>query len=556
MPHALERGADLPHASSAASFKVAAKHLFRHLHDPHALKTNAIVRHLFADAAATGLGHVPEGAVLDRIHQLVRRGADRCREADLLTSYDERAIRQHKIVMHQCLEGRPIREVATALGISFRHCYRERAAICERIARYIAESQEPPTLDHSARLDEFQFLMDRAIHRAEFGDTGEVLAEWDKVIGQAPSTYRKIEALRASALASIEFGAFDRAENAYADARALFARLPSKPSASRDVAQTCVDLIGSKLSFYRGDMASALDMAQRATTRIEPILSRSLPYVGQLYAEALFETGTVFCNLGNLEGGYDCIVRAEAGLHGVSPASFRLRDRVLVYLWKLRNYLLLSSKSWFPSWERLKGITATFDQAYASSSIPGALSALLVLTEYHAFAGNDDEVLRAARFAVFLAERQPSERVRAQTAITVATQLLPTRHFEVAASLLPGPTGLESCDAFHRELVSHVATELALRSRRFDDAWTLANVEDDRKEYAALTVSRRLIAASAAHELGRRREARALIEAALPRAEELGLAPILKDAYSVAAKVTANSRFKRQASEMARLLIA
>lgn len=535
---------------------MAAKHLFRHLHDPQALKTNAIVRPLFADAAAAGLGQVPDGVVLDRIHQLVRQAADRCRDADLLTSYDERAIRQHKIVTHQCLERRPIRAVATALGISFRHCYRERAAICERIARCLAESQEPQTLAHGPQLDEFQFLMDRAIHRAEFGDASEVLAEWDKVIRQAPSACRKIEALRASALSAIEFGAFDRAESAYADARELFAGLSSSPSASHDVAHACLDLIASKLFFYRGDMANALGAAQRATARIEPILARSSPYVEELYAEALFETGTVFCNLGDLESGYDCIVRAEAGLRRVSPGSFRLRDRVMVYLWKLRNYLLLSSKSWFPSWERLKGITTTFEQAYASGSIPGALSALSVLTEYHAFAGNDDEVLRAARFAVFLAEQQPSQRVRAQTAITVATQLLPTRHFEVAASLLPSAKGFDACDAFHRELVSHVTTALALRSRRFDDAWTLANGEDDRKEYAALTVSRRLIAASAAHELGRRREARSLIEAALPRAEALGLAPILKDAYAVAAKVTANTRFKRQASEMARLLIA
>jgi hypothetical protein len=556
MSYALEEGqADLPDASSAASFKVAAKHLFRHLHEPHALKTNAIVRHLFADAAATGLGHVSDGAVLERIHQLVRQGADRCRDAGLLTDYDERAIRQHKIVMHQCLENHPIHEVAIALGISFRHCYRERAAICERIARYILESQEAPTPDYSAGIDEFQVLMDRATRRAEFCDRREVLAGWETVIDQAPSTYRKIEALRASALASIEFGAFDRAEKAYADARALFARLPSNTSAARDVARAAVDLIGSKLSFYRGDMVSALDMARRATTLVEPIRSVS-SYVGQLYAEALFETGTIFCNLGNLEGGYDCIVRAEAELRGVSPTASRLRDRALVYLWKLRNYLLLSSKSWFPSWERLKGITMTFERAYASNSIPGALSALLVLTEYHAFGGSDDEVLKDARFAVFLAKQQPSERVRAQTAITVAVQLLPTRHFEVAASLLPTPHELESCDAFHRELVSHIATELALRGGRFDDAWRLANAEDGRKEYAALTVSRRLIAASAAHQLGRRREARILIEEALPRAEELGLAPILKDAYGVAAKITANSRFKRQAGEMARLLSA
>jgi hypothetical protein len=242
-------------------------------------------------------------------------------------------------------------------------------------------------------------------------------------------------------------------------------------------------------------------------------------------------------------------------LHSARAASSQLRARIAVALWKLRDDLLMHSNCWYPSWQRLKGLTQAFEQAYASGFLLEAALALVAIAEYHSIAGNDLEARRAGRFALLLAGQHPSERVRTQTSIRVATALNSTRYWEEAFALLPEATQLEACDSYHRELIAHFAAQRAFRFRTFAQAFLLAKQEEDRRETAALTISRRLIAAAAAYEL-ERREARTLIEAAIPVAEKLGSAPILKDAYAIAAKVTGSARFKRQADEVARLLTA
>jgi hypothetical protein len=542
------------------SFNVAAKHLFRHLHEPRFLRRNPLVRHFFERPAIDGLGHVRERAALDRIHNLVLQGAEHCRDADLMAGKDESARRQYAIVTLQCLEQRPIREIAAALGISYQYCYRERAKICRRVARYICECSDAAAPGYLPELDEFQILMDRTTHRAAFSEMSAAFRECDDLIRVAPSAQQKIEALRTSAFISIGFGNIKRAQDAYATAQVLCpGDLGTELSLSRSVAQACIDLIGSKLAYYRADAAEALRMAQRATLRLEAVQASAAAHLRELYVESLYELGLAFCNLGNMDRGYDCIAGAEANLRNVRAASSRLRTRVMGAVWKLRNHLLISSKSWAPLWQRLKGLESTFEQAYASGSLVEAATALVTLAEHHALAGNDVEALREGRLAVSLAKQQPSERMQSLTSIRVAIMLLSTRYSEYASSLLPSSQQLEFCEAYIRELAMYFAAERAFRLRNFGDAWTRAQGEGDRREYAPLaplTVSRQLVAAAAAHELERRRDSRALIEATIPAAEQLGSAPTLRDVYRVAAKITGDVRFKRQASEVARLLTA
>jgi hypothetical protein len=235
----------------------------------------------------------------------------------------------------------------------------------------------------------------------------------------------------------------------------------------------------------------------------------------------------------------------------VSP---RLRTRVAAAVWRLRNHLLMNSKSWRPSWQRLEGLILAFEQAYAAGALFEAADALDTLAEYHAFAGNDAECLRTARLAALLAKQQPNERMRAQISISVAITLLSTKYWECASPLFPNAPQLDSCDAYHYEFASYFAAKRALRLQNFQDAWLLAHREDNRRENSSLAVSRKLLAAAAAHKLGRRRDAGALIDATIPIAERLGSAPILRDAYSVAAEVTGDVRFERHAAEVALLL--
>lgn len=547
-------------SSDSTSFNVAAKHLFRHLHEPRALRRNPLVRHFFESPAIDGLGRVRERAVLDRIHDLVRQGAEHCRGADLMAGKDESALRQYAIVTLQCLEQRPIREIAAALGISYQYCYRERAKICRRVARYICECSDAAAWGYLPELDEFQILIDRTMHRAAFAEMSAAFRECDELIRVAPSAQQKIEALRTTAFISIGFGNIGRAQDAYATAQVLCAEdLGAEPSLSRSVAQACIDLIGSKLAYYRADAAEALPMAQRASLRLEAVQQSAPAHVRELYVESLYELGLAFCNLGNMDRGYDCIAGAEANLRHVRAASPRLRTRVMGAAWKLRNHLLMSSKSWAPLWQRLQGLESTFEQAYASGSLVEAATALVTLAEHHALAGNDVEALREGRLAVSLANQQPSERMRSLTSLRVAIMLLSTRYSEYALPLLPSSQQLQFCEAYIRELAMYFAAERAFRLRNFGDAWIRAKGETYGREYAPLaplTVSRQLIAAAAAYELERWRDARALIEATIPAAEQLGSAPTLRDVYRVAAKVTGDIRFKRQASEVARLLTA
>ncbi len=548
----------MPTGDSSAPFNVAAKHLFRHLHEPHVLRKNRLVRHFFFQAPSR---HDPaegsESDALERIHELVRAGAAYCRDTDVAAGKEERALRQHAIVTQQCLGRRPIAAVAAELGISYYHCYRERAEICRRIARYICERDEAHALEPSPVLDEFAVLMDRAMHRAACCSAKLAFAELDGIVESAATAQQRIEALRLGALVSARFGDLGRAESIHREAQALWDReLRVCESPSREIAQACIDLIGAKLAFQQAAPAQALRSAQRAASRLHRVAAQAPERIAQLYVESLYELGAAFWNAGNFETGYEYVEQAEAKLRGLRSVSPRIRTRIMVEIWQLRNYLLMNSKSWYPSWQRLKGLTAAFEQAYASGAFFEAATALVALTEHHAFAGDDDETLRHARFAVLLAKSEPSERLRAHISIQVAMMLLWTRHWSAAFSFLPGPQTAGECDPYDRALASYFAAERAFRLHQFQRAWDLAKDERDTTQYVALTLRRTVIAAAAAHELQRRRDAGALIEATIPTAKRLGSAPILRDTYSVAAQITGDSRFKKQASELARLLTA
>jgi hypothetical protein len=545
----------LARAESSVPFNVAVKHLFRHLHDARTLRNNPIVGNVFKETSI-GLARVREerGAIA-QIHELVRQSAKHCYDIDVASGKGERALRQHAIITLQCLEQRPIREVAEALGISYYHCYRERANICRRVAHYIGELNQSPALEYVPELDEFRFLVDHTRNRATFIDEPDALRACDEVVRAASSTLQKIEDFRTGGLVSIQFGSPAWAEAAREAVMALIAEeLVSAPPAERDVALAYVDLLGYSLANHRGETVEALRLAQRVTARLEPHQARAAASVRELYTESLFNLGVALWSLGNTDMGYDCLTRAEASLQYTPAAWFPFRTRITASMWKLRNYLSMNCKSWYPSWQRLKGLATAFEQAYASGSLSEAVEALVVITEHHVFAGDDDEALRTGRFALLLAKRQPSESLRIQTPIEIGARLLSTRHWHFASSLILCVDRPEALNAYHRELLAYSAAERALRLREFQSAWTLANDDGHYGRWATLTVRRQLVAAAAAHGLERGREARDLIDSAVPAAERLHSAPILRDAYRLAGRITGDSRFRRKASEVARLL--
>jgi hypothetical protein len=537
------------------SFAAAAKHLFRHLHDARTLRKNPLVRGYFAsgDGAAS---KTRDATTLARIHADVRRAAEQCRDADFAEGHDERAMRQYAIVTLQCIERRPIAEVAAALGISHAHCYRERAAICRRVARHIAEHEDVPALEPFPTVDEFRFLADQTTHRLEFGDESTLLRQCDELVRGAPSPQEKIEALRLSATIASGFGNLGTTRAAYAAAQAIWTEhLDPQPSAAREIARGCIDLIALELALHAGDGPALLRTAQGATSALEPFAGTAPMRVRELYAESLFNLGLAVANLGgNFEEGFDHVAKAEELFERIRPVSAPLRSRVMVEAWRGRNRLLMSSRHWLPAWQREQGITRAFEYAYSAGAFAGAIRALVALTEHHAFARNDAEALRAGRSVVALAKKHPSRKILGHNSITAVLPLLSTQYWAEGTALLPDRAKVDEMDSYDRDAYAYCMAVRALRLHEFQNALTLATSGSG--SYPSITVRMRLVAAAAAHALEREREARRLIEEGVAVAEEQRSAPILKDAYSLASEIVRDSRFKGQAREIARLLSA
>lgn len=543
----------MPRKEAISSFDAAAKHLFRHLHEPRALERNPILRRFFEGSTATDVDRVrAERAGLERVHRLLRRAAERFRDHDAAGGESLRAFRQYTIVTQQCFERRPLREVAGALGISPQHCYRERAAICRRLARYLADCDDAPVTNHLPKLDPFQFLVDRARLAATRSDRAAAFDECDALVSAAPSPPQKIEALRISGAISGEMGDLDRAQEAHTAALHLRDEFSDRERESWfDVASGSIALLGSDLAYSRADTAGALREAKKAVAHLERAAETGEPYVNELYVEGLWQLGATFWNFGELGASYEAIGLANTNLHRVRAQSFPLRARVINSLWKLRNHSLISSESWYPLAQRLEGLAKGFELASISGALLDGRDSLIAMVQCHAFAGNDDEALEVARFTLTFVGRHPSETVRVHVRVQLAMVLLSTRYWEYGLALVESQP-LDLCDGYHRALVAYLNLERALRRGAYERAVYLLGEGSEADRYPALVVRRQLAAAAVASALQRERDARALIEATLPAAEDLGSALILRDACRLAAKITGDRRFKEQASDLAR----
>lgn len=491
--------------------------------------------------------------LLESVQEVIRHAAAFCRDADVAAGKDERARCQYAIVA-QSLERRPMAAIAARLGISVQYCYRQRAEIGLRIGYYIRQHYGSPVLDALPKPDEFALLMDRAQCRAVGDDAEAAVRACEDVVRRAPSPERRIEALRVLTNVALHFGDIARAKASYTGALGLAAVNRDGESREWHAAEACIDLVGSKLAFFcQGDALEALRLAQRATARLAYVQTGASQNVRELYVESLYQWGAGLCNLGRLEEGYDRFVEAEAGIAELRTASARLRARITIGAWQLRNHLMTNSRSWRPAWQRERALSAAFEQAYAAGLHAEAIDALVALAEHYGYARSSEDALRAGHLAVMLARQQGSERVRYATRIRVAMALISTPHWEYGAALAPSPDDTLVCDAHHKALVLQFPLELALRRHDFQAAWRLA--QDQTGQMPFITVGKQIIAAAAANELERHSDARNLIEAAIAEAERLGAAPTLHFAYKTAAEVTGAVRFKRRARELQRLLM-
>ncbi len=543
--------------SSTEAFNVASKHLFRHLHEPSFLRANPIARRFFLDRTGAALPGDREHEALAKLHEAVLQGAAACRDADLARGKRRKALRQYTIVTEQSLGRRLIRDVAAELGISYYHCYRERAAICRRIARWVCDAEQVPTFQYIADIDEFQFLVDRTMWHAVYGNRTNAFRKCDELVKLAPSPRHKVEALCTGALIALHFADLKRAQDNNSVARRLCQEnLPMDPPIAWQVALARADVAGAAVAHHLRDTSEAIRLARSASVRLAPIVTNAAAHVRELYADSLNKLAGELWNFGDREEAYNVFLDAEASLGYVAATMVSASTSVMIQLWRVRNRLLMSSKTWYPCSQRIRGLQTAFEQAHGSGTPIQALEALLGLTETYAFAGNGAQALHLGHLAIAIAEQQASDWVQARTLVAVSHRLLRTPYWKRGLPLYSKAKQLGVKEAVYRADLASLAAEHAVRLGSFRDAWRLATAEDQGHDHSEIRFRKDLAAATAAHGLGWKREALAKTEMLIANAERAGSAPILKDAYELAAALTGDSRFARQATALSDLLTA
>ena len=201
---------------------------------------------------------------------------------------------------------RHIQDVAQELGISIKHCYRERASICRRVAQFICELEDVPVLQYLRELDEFRFHLDRAAREVSVGNADGSLRLYDALLSTVSSVEQQVEACCRKADTALSVGKVKLAEAAFARARTHAAsHAVSEGGSTSLLTEAWLDITGAKLAYFRGDSQQAIALMERATANLEIVQTAGSEYAKALFAETLGEAGAALWNVGDRERGYE-----------------------------------------------------------------------------------------------------------------------------------------------------------------------------------------------------------------------------------------------------------
>jgi hypothetical protein len=539
----------LPRANPKASFETAAKHLVRHLHDAAALRRNPLTSAFFADAGSAKDTCLSDRESLQQIHRLFRAAAEQCRDAELHGSNADRARRQYAIAIEGCLERRGVASLANELGISYAQYYRDRAEIGLRICRFIRDRQEHATAVPAQRFDAFRFGMERATRLTELGETDRAVAEYTRLLRGADAVGQKIEALCETGLAlHVHHGPSDTSERALSDAETLLAGATQLSDDERTVATSRTAFVRGMLT-WASDPSAAFEMLRTALTTLERLPAAWTNDTRRLYVRILFEFGEALTTFSNSRGSVEALSNASKILSRCENDSPTLALKIDITQLALRMSMLVDPCGWEPVRRRLDRTQELERRATSTGSVDLNLLTLNALSHLQARAGDAAAALDTVRSALTLSKHRPNREIFSEVTLRMARTILYTPLWQETPSVFAaaGPPATAAVRASRKTVVA----EYAFRQGAYKQIRSMFSVpEMERRPYVAALV------AGAAHELGDREEARALIERAIPAVERAGVAVTIRQTYRIAARVTKDRRYDRRADEIARALTA
>lgn len=533
------------------SLDTAAKHLFRHLHDAKKLRVNLIARRVF-ELTSHRIERITDSELLLRVHSAVMASATRYRDAVRTVPNAERVNRQFEIVRLECLERRRIADIAAVLNISIKHCYRERAVIVQQIAQDLL--QVSASVGAVTSGDEaFYYLLDRLCENDTVKPQLTLEAfRYLETISDAP--HHRIAVIAARAALLDYCGNREQAEVECNRVKTIYA------SEYFNIPAPLLGLAGAELHATEwlnakrtGDMIACSRSATAAARLVDEMPQTNMSYAQSLWVSAHYCLAAALWDAGELERGYEELAKAASrcDLPGVRKV---IRMAVLTSIWKLRSYLVATRTSNYTCEMRLHGLKALCDDARRSGINALCAEALLSVTECHMFAGRDEEALRTSQHLLAVAGETGNRVFEAEMAIDAGVRLLGTRFWRQGLAQIGTYRGVENIGSYFRTLIEFASTVRDLRIGDFDKARRRAQSSVRGQVPSGMRLRFKLVEAESAYRSGRSDIAKEATSDAVTAAEQLGSAPILREAYTLATGVLDRRRFESRAIEMARLL--
>jgi tetratricopeptide (TPR) repeat protein len=237
----------MPHANPAKSFDVAVRHLFRHLHDGAALRINPLLKRVSAD------GFPAPDQFAHEVRRQVLRAAAQCRSEELGRGFDALAERRYAIIAGLCAGERP-ENTGNELAISLRQYYRDRQAICAKVARHLAT--EKPISNGITINDPFGLCIRRADALVDHGFSLKAVTLLRDVLRHVQSAEKKVAAYLGETRAHIQYGSLNRALESLQAAKRCLKSIASNEGAFTSLHDEC-ELTAVDVCLASGDQASA-----------------------------------------------------------------------------------------------------------------------------------------------------------------------------------------------------------------------------------------------------------------------------------------------------------
>jgi tetratricopeptide (TPR) repeat protein len=439
----------MPRAHPEKSFEAASRHLFRHVNDGEALRTNPIALAFF-ERANDGDGGAE---LLPALHARILAMAREVTVERAADASDTRGRRQYEIVVALC-EGEGWQETAARLDLSQRHYYRERRAICDLISRALLEEAATGSVRFEVD-DALHFLLARAAGLIDRGFAQQAVNLLERAADGASSRTARAAIRSAWARALISLGRPSHA-----------AQLLDEPATLDDNRRRDGEWVYDHRVFT--DALLALDVGRHAEAGqlLEGLAKRRI--ADQRADEEAIQTlavcGDWHCMSGRFGQARTMLAQARGlrqRIKHASPSIDIIISILAAHCAEDPNSELGLGQHW---------LKEALSLSLATGSVDGAISAINGLLYHHASAGDDDEAYTLAEKGLRIAQAADGTLLLQNVAMQIAQTLLRTRYWRTVAPLLFEVEELAGPGSFRWAILKHLQGYFLTRAGQFQRA--------------------------------------------------------------------------------------